>query len=70
MIKPSFFESVRCSTFIVYGQPNKDLTLRGCPALPNSFPGLKGFRSNEKSSIGRFGGIQSIAAKIPHMLII
>jgi hypothetical protein len=43
-MKPPFFESIICPTFIVYSKPNKDLALRGSPALPNSFTGLKGFR--------------------------
>jgi hypothetical protein len=41
-----FFESLGCPTFIVYSKPYKDLTLRGCLALPDSFPRFKRCSSN------------------------
>jgi hypothetical protein len=34
-------QPVYCPTFIVDSKPNEDLTLRGCPALPNPFQDSK-----------------------------
>jgi hypothetical protein len=81
IIQTSLLQPACCPTFIVDSKPNKDLTLRGCPALPDPFQRLEGFSSNEErpvgrfgakqeSPVGRFGAKQAITAKSPHMLVI